>query len=406
MDKSLLRVYLIIMVLVVMCFAPSISANEQSENYVGMGNVYLPIRGLIIGKDLRNSEIDIESYGESVVFVDDDADSGWYDSTHVATIQEGLSNATQLELQIVFVYNGYYYGKITINNPIKLIGEDKDETIIDCQRSNKNSKEGFITIKADNVRISDFTVKNGWIKKPGNYNVTSYLIKIDENVKRCDISNNIIEDCYTAIILSDNNKYCKIYDNNISNFYYCGVQLDNGISQATNNQIVSNRIFRTMKRENSQDYATVGVIIEDSSEKNLVAGNYIHGNVNQGVRLVKDAKRNLIAFNKIKDCGNTGILAYKPGEGNLIVSNDIVDTQYTWSVFFYEKDFQLRYKTIWLNNYYGDNYLFLRGGNILPFAIIKGYCNEKDEEFQWPTQDVDIYPSTKQIFRDEDFPWV
>jgi len=406
MNKLSICIYLSIMVLVLISFAPIISADEQPETYVGMDNVPLFIRSMILGKSLRNNDIDVESYGESVIFVDDDADYRWYDSTHVATIQEGLIRAKQLEFHIVFVYKGQYYDKIIINDTIKLIGEDNKETIIDCNRTNKRSKEGFITIEADNVRISDFTIKNGWIKKPGNYNNTSYLIKLDEDAKDCDISNNIIDDCYIGIILSDNNKYCRIYDNNISNFYYCGVQLDSGLSQATNNQIVSNRFFRTMDRKNSNKYAMVGVIIEESSEKNLVVGNLMYGNIDQGIRLVIDAKRNLIAFNRIKDCGNTGILVYKPGEGNMIISNDIVNYSHSMPVFFYEKDFQLRYKTVWLNNFYGDSYEFLYLENILPFVLIKGYSNEKDGRFQWPANDGDMYPATRPIFRDKDFPWV
>ena len=338
---------------------------------------------------------------ETVVFVDDDQDLHWYDSTHVETIQEGITNSSLSGYHTVFVYKGDYYGKIFINETIKLIGEDKEKTIIDCQRMNKGSKEGFITIRADDVRLTGFTIKNGYIRKDKN-DSTSYLIKVDENVQRCDISENIIDDCFIGIILSDNNKYCYIYGNIIKNFKSFGVKLDKGNQPASNNRVVSNRIFRTSDLERDGS----GIVIEDSSTKNLIVGNLIYGRIKNGTLLVTGASKNLVAFNRIKDCANAGILAFKPGEGNIIASNDLVNINGYYSAFFYEKDHCTRYKTKWLNNYYGKDYKFMYGGNVSPVAFIVGACNEKDGEFLWPAISKDLYPATKEIFSDSDFPWI
>jgi parallel beta-helix repeat protein len=61
--------------------------------------------------------------------VDDDAPPGWYDATHVKTIQEAIKYASRFDT--VFVYKGHYYGKIVVNKQINLIGEDKNNTIIE-----------------------------------------------------------------------------------------------------------------------------------------------------------------------------------------------------------------------------------------------------------------------------------
>jgi hypothetical protein len=53
------------------------------------------------------------------VYVDDDADPGWYDATHVRTIQEGIDNATAGDT--VFVYNGTYYENVVVDKTLDLI---------------------------------------------------------------------------------------------------------------------------------------------------------------------------------------------------------------------------------------------------------------------------------------------
>ena len=63
------------------------------------------------------------------IYVDDDADPGWYDATHVRTIQEGIDNATAGDT--VFVYGGTYYENVVVNKIVDLIGEDEDITTID-----------------------------------------------------------------------------------------------------------------------------------------------------------------------------------------------------------------------------------------------------------------------------------
>lgn len=56
----------------------------------------------------------------------------------------------------VYVYNGFYLGGITINKTLNLTGEDRDTTIL-----SDGGLEDVISVSADWVNISGFTVTNG-----------------------------------------------------------------------------------------------------------------------------------------------------------------------------------------------------------------------------------------------------
>jgi len=139
--------------------------------------------------DPNNEEYDI--------YVDDDADSIWYDATHVRTIQEGVNNAS--EFDIVFVHNGIYYEYLIVNKTIDLIGEDKDAVIIDGGYSLDTVK-----ISSPSVNISDFSILNG---------VNGIFISSNENI----ISGNIIKS-NNGIICSESHDNL-IYNNYLNNTY-------------------------------------------------------------------------------------------------------------------------------------------------------------------------------------------
>lgn len=93
-------------------------------------------------------------WGNAVVFVDDDADPGWYDSIHVGGIQEGIDSVT--EGGAVYVHNGTYYEHVTIDKKITIIGQNNDSVIVDGSGSGD-----IFSISADSVTIKGFTVQNG-----------------------------------------------------------------------------------------------------------------------------------------------------------------------------------------------------------------------------------------------------
>lgn len=73
------------------------------------------------------------------------------------TIQEAINKAYSGD--IVFVRNGTYKENIVINKSIKLVGENRENTIIDG-----GAKNNTISIKASSVTITGFTINNSYPK--------------------------------------------------------------------------------------------------------------------------------------------------------------------------------------------------------------------------------------------------
>jgi len=73
--------------------------------------------------------------------------------TDYPTIQDAVNHANPGD--IIYVHNGTYYENILINKSVILIGENVDSTILDG-----NGKGSVITITADNVTVTGFTIKN------------------------------------------------------------------------------------------------------------------------------------------------------------------------------------------------------------------------------------------------------
>lgn len=81
------------------------------------------------------------------LYVDDLGDGNY------TRIQDAIDNASDEDT--VHVYNGVYYENIRLYKPIKLIGENKETTIIDGMR-----KDNTIFVSHDNCVIQGFTFRN------------------------------------------------------------------------------------------------------------------------------------------------------------------------------------------------------------------------------------------------------
>ena len=91
-----------------------------------------------------------------VIYVDDDNTAGPWDGTiqyPFQHIQDGI-NASENGYQI-FVFNGTYYENLIVTKTIELIGENKNETIIDGIFF-----KDVIKIFSDNCAINNFTIRN------------------------------------------------------------------------------------------------------------------------------------------------------------------------------------------------------------------------------------------------------
>jgi len=91
-------------------------------------------------------------------------------------VQDAINNESVVDGDTVLVYPGVYCENVVVNKSIALEGEDKNTTIIDGYGYDA------INISANNVRISDFEVRNGYdgINVYSNNNL----------IENCIISNN------------------------------------------------------------------------------------------------------------------------------------------------------------------------------------------------------------------------
>ena len=160
------------------------------------------------------------------VLVDDDEVPGWYDATHVLTIQEAIDNASVDNR--IYVYNGTYYENTIVNKTINLIGEDKNTTIID------GGYNGDVVSVYDNwVNITGFTIQNS--------NNSASGVKLNSSVEYCQITNNNINNNSCGIVLQNsNNNYIT---NNLINNNILAINLSNSSNNyINNNSMIKNSI--------------------------------------------------------------------------------------------------------------------------------------------------------------------
>lgn len=184
---------------------------------------------------------------------------------------------------------GIYYEHITIDKPINLIGEDKNNTIIESDWINDT-----VYVCANNVTISEFTIKNGLI---GVHLSSCHNTTITNNI----ISNN-----------ADLNKYVDL----------TGIQLKLPL------------------------WPTVAGIYLRESKGNLIHNNIIIDNVGSSIVLCLNSDSNYISDNIITNnshgiysyssCSNTitnnnisrntyyGIIALEDSENNRVFNNNLL----------------------------------------------------------------------------------
>lgn len=171
---------------------------------------------------------------EETVYVDDDADSDWYDARHVRTIQEGIDNATSG--YTIYVYSGTYPEEVVVDKTINLTGENKDTTIIDG-----GGGEDVVRITASGVNISGFTIQNSRCGHPQFPPPSAINIFYDYNT----ITGNIITNNDYGIIL-DSSSNNIVTGNNITENDKCGIYLITSIAPpvpSENNHIYHNNFI-------------------------------------------------------------------------------------------------------------------------------------------------------------------
>ena len=199
---------------------------------------------LLISIPVGNNPIDSVTEEKSVVNNGRTLYVGGSGPNNYTHIQDAINDAMDGDTIFVYDDSSPYYENLVIDKSIKLIGENKETTIID------GMKKGYvIKINANNVLIKNFTIRNGYRKW---YSSSGILINSSYNsIYNCNICSNEcgiyvgngynrIEEChiylnnYTGIALYSPSNIimnCKIYKN------------EKGIESASNNTILSCKIF-------------------------------------------------------------------------------------------------------------------------------------------------------------------
>lgn len=216
-------------------------------------------------------------YDVSIIYVDNnysETTDGW-GINNFSSIQDAINSS--VNGSTIYVFNGIYKDFVIINKSVKLLGENKEMTIIDSEKNIFNFK-----ITVDNVNISNFTIRNCGIG----------IYFSNRNINNSFVWNNIITDNSNGIFLDDSVENIKILNNHFENnedaiYLY----------KSSNNTISFNTILN--------QYAN-GIRIIETSNNNLIKNNTIVNNF-KGISSMRWSNNNIIKNNNIFNNNLAGV---------------------------------------------------------------------------------------------------
>ncbi len=235
-------------------------------------------------------------------------------------IQDAIDDASDGDT--VFVYSGTYYESVLVDKSINLYGEDKNLTIMDCKQD-----ENVIRIKKDNVKISDFTIKNtfsGSSFKDGIYTRDAKNIIITN----CKIVNNQMEGIYVrdsknitiSYNLINSNDHYGIGFDDTDDIFIIGNEILNNPSHGICLDYCSNIII---DNNNISSNGAIGILFSSVVTSSKIRNNVIANNNADGIFLQDRCYNANITGNIILYNGERGILI-TDGSHNATISNNIV----------------------------------------------------------------------------------
>jgi parallel beta-helix repeat protein len=183
------------------------------------------------------------------------------------SIQEAIDDPDTLDGHTIFVKEGTYYENVFVTKAINLIGENKENTIIDA-----GGAWDAVIINANGVKVSGFTLKNS-----GDYPLECAGVRVTSNYN--NISGNIMISNRNGIFLEEWTNNNIIYGNQISNNDY-GIWL---------NYSDSNHILNNLIISNIWD----GIVLNSYSNNNNVTSNSIMS-CNTGIYLYSSFNNNVL----------------------------------------------------------------------------------------------------------------
>jgi len=181
----------------------------------------------------------------------------------------------------LFVHSGTYEEIVTIEKSLTLIGESKDNTIIDGR-----SLGNVVEIAANGVNIKGFTIQNCKLNYTGDPLYAGIVIDSNNNI----VDNNNIRDCHNGVYLYPGTTGNVVSNNTITNDRWCftGILL----YQSSGNKIYSNDITNSLRQGS-------GIFLQLSSN-NVIYANTIHDN-HQGIYLIDSSNNNIFHHNNLID---------------------------------------------------------------------------------------------------------
>jgi len=236
-------------------------------------------------------------------------------------IQDAINDSSDGDTVYVYNDSSPYYENLFIFNSIRLIGEDRNTTVLD------GSKSGTVILvfHTDWVNISGFTIQYGFSGIDLHSSNSSVFMNtiihnsvgIDLYFNNCSfmgcynniVGNSITNNNYGIQIASSNHNIISI--NNISSNNERGLYVHSSSSYNTakHNKIISNKRF--------------GICLGSYTSNNDIIGNIINSNNNYGIYL-NSCFKNTIKNNSIKSNNWHGI--YIHGANNNIISDNNVSS--------------------------------------------------------------------------------
>lgn len=213
------------------------------------------------------------------------------------TIGAAVGNASQGDT--VLVKKGVYYENVYVNKALSLIGEDRDSVTVIGAGGVERGAKAVITLKADNARLSGFTIQST------NYSsATNFATGVNVAGNNCTVTSNNIVGTYYGVF-STVKSFTLISRNNVTATLKDGIRICGGSS----NSITENNITGNAQSGIAVDGYSDSVIgnsltnngrgIGLGASYSVVFGNNITGNKESGFYIA--ASNSIISLNYIAD---------------------------------------------------------------------------------------------------------
>jgi len=266
----------------------------QVKNLIPIMLILLLVSTAFVGVSINVEKLSDASYEGKTLFV------GGTGPGNYTNIQDAINDSTDGDT--VFVFSGIYYESIIVNKSIDLIGENKNETIIDGEWG---KIEDTITVLNDYVHISNFTISKN--------NKINSGIKI--NSRNVIIFNNKIYRFRYGIRIYNTSDNIIINNDLIGNSY--GISLD---FLCANNYIMNNSVLDNFIGIQLYSYYPYDIL----TNGNLITNNYISNNA-QGIYIF-DNHNSTINNNIIINNGYCGIRVWS--SSNIVIERNSIEKNY------------------------------------------------------------------------------